>query len=76
MISQQTISERDVKALLRERGMTLTRLAELSGVSRPHLSLVLRNEPGRGAQVRRKVARFLRGDELQALGWTAGGERK
>lgn len=54
---------------LRERGMTLTQLAEQARVNRAHLSEVIANRPGRGAQVRRKVAPLLTKRELQLLGW-------
>jgi transcriptional regulator with XRE-family HTH domain len=66
----------EVMKLLRERGLTVGALAERAGVSRPHLSLVLRNVPGRGGQVRRKVARHLVERELTALGWDVEGNLK
>lgn len=57
---------------LRERGMTLTQLAAEARVNRAHLSEVIANRPGRGAQVRRKVAPLLTEQEL--LGWDAEGK--
>ncbi len=55
---------------LKGRGLNLTRLAGLAGVSRAHLSAVIANQPGRGAQVRRKVAVLLTDTERALLGWT------
>lgn len=61
-------------SLLRGRGMTLTRLAAEAGVSRPHLSRSLEGRPGRGAQVRRKVARLLTAAERACLGMDGEGK--
>ena len=59
---------------LKARGVTLKSLAVQAGVSRPHLSLVIAGTPGRGGQVRRKVAPLLTEDERQLLGWDEHGE--
>jgi hypothetical protein len=59
---------------LKARGVTLKALATQAGVSRPHLSLVIAGTPGRGGQVRRKVAPLLTEGERQLLGWSENGE--
>lgn len=59
---------------LKGRGVTLKALAAEAGVSRPHLSLVIAGTPGRGGQVRRKVAPLLTEGERQLLGWSEDGE--
>ncbi len=59
---------------LKARGVTLKSLAAQAGVSRPHLSLVIAGIPGRGGQVRRKVAPLLTEAERQLLGWSETGE--
>ena len=56
--------------LLRRRGQTVTSIARAAGVSRAHLSLIFANRPGRGHQVRPKVALYLTDDEKKLLGWT------
>lgn len=55
--------------LLRERGMTATLLAELSGTGRSHLSEVLNNKPGHGGHTRRKIFPWILPAEAEALGW-------
>jgi len=56
--------------LLHARGMTTTRLARLIGCqSHSQISQVLRNRPGRGHWVRRKLAPYLTESELNLLGW-------
>jgi transcriptional regulator with XRE-family HTH domain len=60
---------------LKERGVRLNGLAAAAQVSRPHLSAVLQNKPGRGAQVRRKVAKLLMEEELKILGWDKDGNK-
>jgi hypothetical protein len=59
---------------LKGRRVTLKTLAAQAGVSRPHLSLVIKGTPGRGGQVRRKVAPLLTEAERQLLGWNEMGE--
>ncbi|MBI2950362.1 MAG: hypothetical protein HYY23_22265 [Verrucomicrobia bacterium] len=59
--------------LLAQSSWTVKKLAEQAGVSYRHLYEVLANKPGRGGQVRRKVAALLRPEELAALGWDANG---
>ena len=67
------IARRHVIFMLRARGESVGKIAAAAGVSRAHLSLVLANRPGRGAQVRRKVAKLLSPAELSVLGWAAYG---
>ena len=55
--------------LLHKRGMDTTRLAELVGTSRPHLTEVLNNKPGHGNTTRRKVFPWILPEEADALGW-------
>jgi transcriptional regulator with XRE-family HTH domain len=61
------------RRLLRERGMTVARLAVLIGSCRCHVNKVLLGEAGRGFYTRRKLLKVLTAGEVEALGW-AGAE--
>lgn len=71
--AREDLKKPRVLRLMRQRGTTLVALAKLSGVGRAQSSAIFRNKPGRGAQVRKKVARFLRADELALAGWDRQG---
>lgn len=60
-----------IRNLLKRRGLNLTRLAALAGVSRTHLSEALAGKPGRGGINRRKIACHLTAEERAFLGWSA-----
>lgn len=47
----------------------MTRLAQLAGTGRSHLTQVLSNQPGRGHLTRRRVFPFLTRSEVRLLGW-------
>lgn len=64
----------EVHQSLRKNGLTVTALAARANVSRRHLGMVLANKPGRGKQVRRKVAPLLPDETLEILGWDRQGE--
>ena len=56
--------------LLKERGLTVTRLARLAGTGRAHCSEVLANKPGHGHLTRRRLFPHLTEEEVRTLGWT------
>jgi hypothetical protein len=59
---------------LRQRGVTVTALAEVAGVGRSALAQILSGTPGRGGKSRRKIARHLNDTELALLGWNREGK--
>ena len=59
--------------MLHRRRLTVRELAMLAGVGRCSLEQTLANVPGRGYQVRKKVAPLLQPAELSILGWTEDG---
>lgn len=62
-------------SLLHERGETVESLARQAGTGRAHANQVMANKPGRGYITRRKLAEFLKPEELQLLGWDSLGRR-
>lgn len=59
---------------LRQRGVTVTALADVAGVGRSALAQILYGTPGRGGKSRRKIAVHLDDDELALLGWNREGK--
>lgn len=65
-----------LRRLLHARGMTLEKLGELTMLNPSHLSQVLGNKNGRGAQTRKRLAPYLMVDEWTELGWPQLGEEE
>jgi len=61
---------------LRERGMSVTKLARLIGnTGHAHVVQVLNNMPGHGLWTRRRLFAHLTADEVRLLGWEAEFDR-
>ena len=60
-------------ALLHDRGLNHTILAERIGSSRSHVCQVLLNKAGRGYRTRKKLAPLLTPFERHLLGWSDDG---
>jgi hypothetical protein len=63
------MKQNEFKKSLRERRMSVTKLAHLAVVGRSHLAQVLENRPGRGLYTRRRLFPHLTAKEVMLLGW-------
>ena len=60
---------------LKARGLSVTKLAKMAGVTHSQASLTLNNTPGRGYRTRPKLAPWLSTEELRLVGWDDEGRR-
>ncbi len=65
---------REILRRLRKRGLTVSRMAELSGLGRAHLSQVFHGRRS-GVNTAWRVAGFLLKEEIAAMGWEKHAEK-